>query len=88
LTIHDNVDLELAMAWKNGFILFKSADIKSIMRQAARWYDVEVVYEGTIPDRSFTGGISRNAPLSELLQLLQLSKVHFRIEGKKLVVMP
>jgi hypothetical protein len=88
LTIHDNVDLELAMAWKNGFTLFKSADIKSIMRQAARWYDVEVMYEGTVPERSFTGGISRNAPLSELLQLLEVSKVHFKIEGKKLIVMP
>jgi transmembrane sensor len=86
--INEDADLELAMAWKNGFTLFKSADIKSIMRQVARWYDVEVVYEGTVPDRSFTGGISRSANLSELLRLLQVSKVHFRIEGKKLVVMP
>jgi transmembrane sensor len=81
-------DTELVMAWKNGFTLFKSADIKSIMRQVARWYDVEVVYEGAVSQRSFTGGISRNANLSELLRLLQVSKVHFRIEGKKLVVMP
>jgi transmembrane sensor len=88
LTVHDNADLELAMAWKNGFTLFKSADIKSIMRQVARWYDVEVVYEGAVSDRSFTGGISRSADLQELLRLLQVSKVQFRIEGKKLIVMP
>jgi hypothetical protein len=47
-----------------------------------------VVYEGNIPQRSFTGGISRDAPLSELLHLLEVSKVHFRIEGKRLIVTP
>jgi hypothetical protein len=83
-----DADIELAMAWKNGFTAFKSADIKSIMRQVARWYNVDVVYEGAIPERTFTGGISRNANLSELLHLLEVSKVHFRIDGNKLIVMP
>jgi len=88
IKVIDDADLELAMAWKNGFIAFKSADIKSVMRQIARWYNVEVVYEGAVPQRTFTGGISRNVNLSKLLHLLEVSKVHFRIEGNKLVVMP
>jgi transmembrane sensor len=88
LTVHDDIDLEQTVAWKNGLTAFKSADIKSIMRQVARWYNVEVVYEGNIPQRKFTGGISRNARLSELLHLLEVSKVHFRIEGNKVIVMP
>ncbi|HEX6428654.1 MAG TPA: FecR family protein [Niastella sp.] len=87
LTIHDNIDMDLAVAWKNGLTAFKSADIKSIMRQVSRWYNVEVVYEGTIPQRTFTGGVSRDAPLSELLHLLDVSKVHFRIEGNKVILM-
>ena len=87
-TIDHSPDLELAMAWKNGITAFKSADIKTVMRQVTRWYNVEVVYEGNIPQRSFTGGISRNAPLSELLHLLEVSKVHFRIEGNRLIVTP
>jgi hypothetical protein len=86
LTIDHSPDLELAVAWKNGLTAFKSADIKSIMRQVARWYNVEVVYEGTIPQRSFTGGVSRDAKLSELLHLLEVSKVHFRIENSRLIV--
>ena len=88
LTIDHSPDLEQSVAWKNGLTAFKSADIKSIMRQVARWYNVEVVYEGNIPQRKFTGGISRNARLSELLHLLEVSKVHFRIEGNKLIVLP
>jgi len=84
----NDADIELAMAWKNGITAFKSADIKSIMRQVARWYNVDVVYEGEIPQRTFTGGIPRNANLSELLHLLEVSKVHFKQEGNKLIVMP
>ncbi|HEY8896228.1 MAG TPA: FecR domain-containing protein [Niastella sp.] len=88
LTIDHSPDLEQIMAWKNGFILFNKADIKSIMRQVERWYNVDVEFEGVIPQRTFTGGIERSARLSELLHLLEVSKVKFRIENKKLIVTP
>jgi transmembrane sensor len=88
LTIDHSPDLEQIMAWKNGFILFNKADIKSIMRQVERWYNVDVEFEGDIPQRTFTGGIERSARLSELLRLLEVSKVKFRIENKKLIVTP
>ncbi|MEP7258201.1 MAG: FecR domain-containing protein [Flavitalea sp.] len=81
-------DVELALAWKNGFTSFKSADIKTIMRQVERWYDVSVNYEGSTPERTFTGDISRNANLSQLLRLLEVSKIHFNINGNKLTVLP
>jgi transmembrane sensor len=88
LTLDDKADVELAMAWKNGFTSFKSADIRSIMRQVERWYDIDVVYEGNVPERTFSGGISRDANLSELIRLLEVSKIHFNIEGRKLTVTP
>ena len=76
------------MAWKNGYTKFKSADIKSIMRQVERWYDIDVMFEGNVPGRTFTGGVARNANLSELLKILELSNIHCRIEGDKLIVKP
>lgn len=84
----ENADVDLAVAWKNGLTSFKSADIKTIMRQVERWYDVEVVYSGDIPARSFTGDIPRDANLSELLRLLEISKIHFKMDNHKLIVMP
>lgn len=87
-TIDRSPDLEQVMAWKNGFTVFTKADIKSIMRQVERWYNVDVVYEGKIPTRTFSGGISRSARLSELLRLLEVSKVKFRMEDNKLIVTP
>jgi len=56
------------------------------MNQITRWYDVEVVYQGAIPERFFTGDISRNTNLSQFLMVLEESKIHFKIEGRKLIV--
>lgn len=88
MEVIEKADVSLAVAWKNGLTSFKSADIKTIMRQVERWYDVEVVYSGAIPVRSFTGDIPRDANLSELLRLLEISRIHFKMEQRKLIVMP
>jgi ferric-dicitrate binding protein FerR (iron transport regulator) len=86
--LDEKADVDLAMAWKNGFTSFKSADIRSILRQVERWYDIDVVYDGNVPERTFSGGISRDANLSEVVRLLEVSKIHFKIEGRKLTVTP
>ncbi|MGQ7855784.1 FecR family protein [Pedobacter sp. WC2501] len=82
-------DLESALAWKNGKIYFKDADIRSILRQVARWYDIDVRYEGNIPTKLFSGGAYRNSNLSTVLKILQENNIHFDIsepiEGKKLL---
>jgi transmembrane sensor len=80
------VNLEEVMAWKNGMFQFKSADLETILRQAARWYDIEVEYRGKIADR-FSGQISRNVNISQLLKILELTgRVRFEIEGRKIIV--
>lgn len=79
-------DTEEAIAWKNGMFSFKDADLQTVMRSVARWYDVEVNYEGNLPGRQFSGEIHRNINLSEVLDILSFFKVHFRIDGKKITV--
>ena len=86
LTVTEHADLEEAIAWKNGQILFRDTDIRVIMRQIARWYDVDVIYQDDIPERLFNGGISRNSKLSSLLQILETSGIHFKVEGKQIIV--
>jgi ferric-dicitrate binding protein FerR (iron transport regulator) len=83
-----DADVDEAVAWKEGLFSFDGADLPSIMRQLARWYDLDVNYEGGVPKRHFTGKVFRNLPLSEVLKVLELSHVHFRIEGKRLTVTP
>jgi transmembrane sensor len=86
ITVVRDANLEEVMAWKNGEFLFTDASIESIMRQVARWYDVDVVYD-TLVSGHFVADIPRNVPVSRLLKLLELTdQVHFRIEGKKITV--
>lgn len=77
-----------AIAWVNGFFHFDKADIHTVMRQIARWYDVEIEYKGQPTTDRFGGDIQRNLPLSSVLKALEKSQVHFKIENKKIVVMP
>ena len=83
-----NADLEEAVAWKNGVFIFNNADIQAVMRQVGRWFDLEIAYEGDIPKDSFGGKLPMDAKVTEVLAALQQTQVHFRIEGKRLIVMP
>lgn len=79
-------NIEQTIAWKNGAFEFDDADVPTIMRQIARWYDVEVVYEGQAPGDTFTGRFSRNTSLTGVLQILHLSGVRLAAENKKIVI--
>ncbi len=82
-------DTEEVVAWKNGYFLFKNEDIRSIMRKVSRWYNVEVSYAGDIPSVGFGGNISRSKDIEEVLNALQLTNaVHFKVEGRRVTVMP
>jgi len=82
------VQTDKVMAWKNGFFNFEDASLEEVMRQLERWYDIEVVYEKGIPDITFGGKMSNDVSLSGLLRSLQQMDVHFRVEGRKLMVLP
>lgn len=84
----EHADLEEAVAWKNGFFKFDHCDLPSVMRQLARWYDVTIMYQGNIPEQHFGGKMQRDLNLSEILDGLEKSGVHFKIEGKYLILMP
>lgn len=88
IKVINDVDMEEVIAWKNGYFSFNRADLKTVMRQIARWYDVDISYEGQVPERSFGGKIDRNNNASEVLRILKESKVHFSIDGKKIIVKP
>lgn len=86
LEVNSDVDVEEIMAWKNGYFMFNRTDIKTVMRQVARWYDVEISYEGKVPNDRFVGKIPRNAPASQVFKVFEEMGIHFRVEGKKLIV--
>jgi ferric-dicitrate binding protein FerR (iron transport regulator) len=83
-----SVDTDAVMAWKNGFFQFNNTPIDVIMRQVEKWYDVDVVYNGSIK-QTFNGKIPRTVNASDLFKILESTGwVHFKIEGKKVMVTP
>ena len=81
-----NADVEQAIAWKNGVFNFNGSDIQSTMRQIARWYDVEVIYENKIAEH-FNGTIPRNSSIENVLKMLEYTGVvRFVMHNRQIIV--
>jgi len=82
------VDIEEAVAWKNGSTVFKDKSLESIMRELSRWYDVEVIYAADAPKyETFSGAVSRTRNISTVLERMQTTgSVRFKIEGRTITV--
>jgi len=87
LTINHSPDLDLVIAWKNGrFVFGDKVDVATIMRQVARWYDLEVELQGNF-NQHFGGSISREATAAEVFKVLEATGgVHCKVTGRKVIV--
>jgi len=82
-------DIDEAVAWKNGYFMFSNENIESIMRKVSRWYNIDVDYQGNLSNKDFVGTISRDKNISELLKMLELTgAIHFKVDGRRVTVMP
>jgi hypothetical protein len=87
LSLQTLENAEKEIAWKDGYFRFYDEKIESIMKKLERWYDIEVVYEGRMTSEGFTGKVSRNKNISQVLMILEKTKgVHFKIEGRRVTV--
>lgn len=82
----NRADTSQVLAWKNGIFNFEGADIQAVMKQLERWYDIEVQYENGIPGIIFGGKMDRKLSLANIMRMLEISDVHCRLEGKKLII--
>jgi len=83
-----DADVDAVVDWKNGDFSLEHLNFKSAMRKIARWYNVEVIYEASVPDNIESGGwIARDRPLTSVLNAIQSSGlVKFKIDGRKIYV--
>ncbi len=89
LALLKDADLKEAVAWKNGAFSFNNSSLEAVMRQMARWYDIEVEYTGSLPTGTFSGEIDRSLTLDQVLKGLTKTRIHYRIEKeKKLIILP
>jgi ferric-dicitrate binding protein FerR (iron transport regulator) len=72
---------ENVTSWRKGLFSYTNASLGTVMADFERWYDVEVVYEGSIPDFDFTGDIPRKLKASQFLEIMSSYPVKFRLEA-------
>lgn len=88
IELNNSADLNEVMAWKNGLFSFKGAELKNIMREISRWYDVNIEFESPVHEK-FYAEVSRNTNVSTLLKMLEETKaVHFKINANTIIVVP
>jgi transmembrane sensor len=76
-----------ALAWKDGYFLFKNTNIKDVVNELERWYNVDIQYNNSMEFENITGYISRNVKISSVLKMLQLSGiVNYEIDGSKIII--
>jgi len=81
------VDVERYTSWKSGYFYFKNTPFNEVMQQLARWYDIEVIYNGRIPQETFSGKMDRDLTLNAVLKLLNVSEIQAQIaDNEKLIV--
>ncbi len=86
LKTNKNVDLSQIIAWKKGVFVFSQMDLKSILKQVSRWYDVTIEYKDSMVAGTFSGGLSRQLPLSEVIKILESNGIRCFVQGKKLII--
>ncbi len=87
--VTDPAAVKKATAWKSGTFVFENDDIKTIIGQLCRNYNLEVEYKGTIPNKTFYGFFYRNDPVELILGYLHdRSGIQFTKEGNKIIVQP
>jgi ferric-dicitrate binding protein FerR (iron transport regulator) len=82
--VMNGVDIQKVMAWKNGFFNFDNVQLPEVMKQLERWYDIDVQYDGPVPDVIFRGGMDREVKLSGIMRFLTSFGIHAKLEGRTL----
>lgn len=71
------------MAWKNGIFNFEDQTLEQVMKQVARWYDIDIKYANGIPNIEFFGEMGRDVNLSQILHFLERSGVKCTLEAER-----
>jgi ferric-dicitrate binding protein FerR (iron transport regulator) len=88
IRLNRGVDPERVLAWKNGYMDFENDDLQTVLREVSRCYNVDIQYEAAIPAKHFSGKLARHENIAQIYHLLDSQKVHYRIQGKTIIVMP
>jgi transmembrane sensor len=82
------VDTYVYTSWKNGLLIFDDEELGMILQRLGRWYNVDTRYEDALQEHThFTVHIDKYQPITEVLQLIEITKaVDFELEKRTIIV--
>lgn len=86
INVQELSDPATVIAWKDGVFDFSNVDFEAVMRQLERWYDIEVVYNGAVPEKNIHGKMHRDVQLSDIIFILEKAGIDCQLQGKKLII--
>jgi len=83
------VNVKEFVDWVRGYFTFNQTPLKTAMTEIGRWYNIEINYQGNLDNMYFGGSFSRSKSLQEVLDILSsTAAMKFKIEGRRVIVMP
>jgi len=76
-----STDITKAVPWRAGYISLE-ADVKTVMQEIGRWYNLKIEYAGKIPTKSLKGKIPREYPIKDVLTILQDQGIALKFDEK------
>jgi transmembrane sensor len=68
----ENIDVEADVAWKDGWMIFQSSELKDVMEQLGRWYDYNIVFESErLKQMHFGGKLRKYNEVGALLRIIE-----------------
>lgn len=83
IKVNRDIDPDAAISWKRGLIIFHQDDVHTIARVLSRLYDVDIQYDGGVPDKKTSGTFSRTEDIHKILDELASQDIHFKINENK-----
>ncbi|WP_437920309.1 FecR family protein [Sphingobacterium sp. LRF_L2] len=80
------VDVEQELAWFHGKFNFDGKSLRQVMTELGRWYDVDVVYQGAVPQVEFYGGTFRDVQLVTILRVLKNHNLNYTLTADRRLV--
>lgn len=70
-------------AWRDGKFSFDGKTFEETMSEIGRWYDLDIIYEGRIPEEELIGDAYRNQKISLVLRLLDVAEIDYKLDVAK-----
>jgi ferric-dicitrate binding protein FerR (iron transport regulator) len=88
IILNRSPNMDEVLAWKNGKFEFANTPVPVILREISRWYDLDVVFQGPLPDKRLTGTFSREVDIDQLVEMFRYAGINVSIANKRLLILP